>query len=146
MDERERACDEAVLSLGSEPQVYAEGILNVCKIYFESPLRCVSGVTGSDLKMRIQAILTGRVAGELNSPRELPFAVVAGIAAPALPVMVGMMNAPSIRAQSAVAPAGSGLDQTPVRSLRNSLTSWSFWLQCITRTARHRLRSLARAN
>ena len=70
VEERERACDEAVLSLGSEPQVYAEGILNVCKIYLESPLRCVSGVTGSDLKKRIQAILTGRVAGELNSRRE----------------------------------------------------------------------------
>ena len=99
VDERERACDEAVLSLGSEPQVYAEGILNVCKIYLESPLRCVSGVTGSDLKKRIQAILTGRVAGELNFAKRVALAV-AGVAALALPVVVGIMNAPAVRAQS----------------------------------------------
>jgi bla regulator protein BlaR1 len=36
--ERERACDEDVLRLGSEPHVYAEAILNVCKHYLESPL------------------------------------------------------------------------------------------------------------
>src|SRR5579864_1398465 len=52
VEERERACDEAVLAHGSEAQVYAEGILNVCKSYMGSPLRCMSGVTGSDLKKR----------------------------------------------------------------------------------------------
>ena len=103
VEERERACDEAVLSLGSEPQVYAEAILNVCKSYLESPLRCVSGVTGSDLKKRIQAILTGRVARELNFAKRVVLAV-AGTAALALPVIVGIMNAPAIRAQS---PAGT---------------------------------------
>jgi uncharacterized protein (TIGR03435 family) len=98
VDERERACDEAVLSLGNEPQVYAEGILNVCKIYLESPLRCVSGVTGSDLKKRIQAILTGRVAGNLTFAKRAALAVT-GIAALALPVIVGIMDAPPVRAQ-----------------------------------------------
>jgi beta-lactamase regulating signal transducer with metallopeptidase domain len=38
MDERERACDEEVLRKGSEPQVYAEGILKICELYMESPL------------------------------------------------------------------------------------------------------------
>jgi bla regulator protein blaR1 len=99
VDERERACDEAVLSLGNEPQIYAEGILNVCKIYVGSPLRYVSGVTGSDLKRRIQAILTERVAVELNFARRVALAV-AGIAVITLPVIVGIMNAPAIRAQS----------------------------------------------
>src|SRR5262249_11944182 len=46
VDERERACDEEVLRLGSEPQVYAEGILKVCKFYLESPLVCIAGITG----------------------------------------------------------------------------------------------------
>ena len=36
-EERERACDEAVLQAGSEGKIYAEGILNVCKFYIESP-------------------------------------------------------------------------------------------------------------
>src|SRR5438552_651971 len=35
VEERERACDEEVLRLGSEPRVYAEGIVNVCKLYRE---------------------------------------------------------------------------------------------------------------
>lgn len=99
VEERERACDESVLALGSEPQIYAEGILNVCKSYLESPLRCVSGVTGSDLKRRIRAILTGRIAGDLNFGRKVALGV-ASVAALVLPVLVGVIGAPSIRAQS----------------------------------------------
>src|SRR6266700_2472213 len=46
VEEREHACDEEVLRLGSEPRAYAEGILSICKLYVESPLMCVSGVSG----------------------------------------------------------------------------------------------------
>jgi bla regulator protein blaR1 len=46
IDERERACDEAVVQAGGEARVYAEGILNVCKFCVEAPLACVAGVTG----------------------------------------------------------------------------------------------------
>ncbi|MFZ0820814.1 MAG: M56 family metallopeptidase [Candidatus Acidiferrales bacterium] len=99
VEERERACDEAVLRLGSEPQVYAEGILNVCKSYLESPLRCVSGVTGSDLKKRIRAILTDPVAGDLNLARKTAL-IFAGMAALTVPIFAGLIGAPSIRAQS----------------------------------------------
>jgi hypothetical protein len=66
LEERERACDEEVLMQGAEPQVYAEGILNVCKFYVESPLACVAGVTGSNLKKRIEEIMTHRIARKLN--------------------------------------------------------------------------------
>lgn len=104
VDERERACDEEVLSLGSEPHVYAEAILNVCKLYVESPLVCVSGVTGSSLKKRIEAIMKNRIVLRLNFARKVALAV-AGIAALALPIAVGVMNAPLIRAQPATAPA-----------------------------------------
>lgn len=98
VEERERACDEAVLSLGSAPHDYAEGILNVCKSYLESPLSCVSGVTGSNLKKRIQAILAGRVAPDLNLAKKLAL-IAAGIAALAAPIVVGI-GAPAGRAQS----------------------------------------------
>src|SRR5580693_5261521 len=100
--ERERACDEEVLRLGNAPRVYAEGILNVCKLYVESPLTCVSGVTGSNLKIRIDAILTGRIAERLNLRKKFAL-TVAGVAAFALPIGVGMMNAPASRAQSVAA-------------------------------------------
>src|SRR5258708_23167465 len=70
VEERERACDEEVLRLGSEPRVYAEGILNVCKSYLSSPLACTSGVTGADLKRRIEAIVTNRAARNLDPIRK----------------------------------------------------------------------------
>jgi hypothetical protein len=46
--ERERAYDEEVLRLGCKPNVYAESVLMICKLYLSSPLARVSGVTGSD--------------------------------------------------------------------------------------------------
>ena len=99
--ERERACDESVMSVAGDPQVYAEAILNVCKLYIESPMRCVSGVTGSDLKRRIRAILTEHVGRDLNLAKKTALAVAAA-AAFAVPLVVGMVSGPSIRAQSQV--------------------------------------------
>jgi bla regulator protein blaR1 len=101
VEERERACDETVLSLGSKPRDYAEGILSICKIYFESPLRSFSGASGSDLRKRIQNILTGRIAGDLTLGNKALLALTAGLAF-AGPIIVGALNAPSILAQPAV--------------------------------------------
>src|SRR5215831_16412176 len=102
LEERERACDEEVLSLGGEPRVYAEGILNICKLYAESPLACVSGVTGSNLKKRIEVIMTNRLVFKLNIAKKTVLAV-AGISTLAVPIVIGILNAPHIRAQSAFA-------------------------------------------
>ncbi|HYI98050.1 MAG TPA: M56 and DUF3738 domain-containing protein [Bryobacteraceae bacterium] len=92
IDERERACDEEVLRSGNEPQVYAEGILNVCKFYLESPLPCASGVTGSDLKKRIEAIMTNRIAHRLTAARKVLLASAA-IASLAGPLVFGIIHA-----------------------------------------------------
>jgi uncharacterized protein (TIGR03435 family) len=91
VDERERACDEQVLRACGEPQVYAESILNVCKLYVESPLACVSGVSGSDLKKRVTAIMAGRIGARLTIVGKLGLALVAMviISAPLLAGMVG---------------------------------------------------------
>lgn len=99
MEERERACDEEVLRLGSDAKVYAEGILNICKLYVESPLACVSGVTGADLKKRIEAIMKNRARVRLDFIRKAVL-TLAGIAALALPIAVGIVNVPSARAQA----------------------------------------------
>ncbi len=104
VEERERACDEEVLSLGGEPRVYAEGILNVCKFYVGSPLACVSGVTGSNIKKRIELIMTNRISFRLNFAKKAALAA-AGITAVAAPIVIGMMHAPRVRAQAA--PAGT---------------------------------------
>ena len=100
VEERECACDEAVISGGNSPRDYAEAILGVCKLYVESPLACVSGVTGADLKKRIHSILAGNIADELKFAKKLGLAI-AGIAALGLPILVGAIGAPSINAQSA---------------------------------------------
>jgi len=97
--ERERACDEEVLRLGGEPHVYAAAILQICRHYLESPLACVPGISGADLKQRIEAILKGRVAGELQFAGKAALALAA-LAALATPVVVGMLHAPVVRAQS----------------------------------------------
>jgi bla regulator protein blaR1 len=98
IEERERACDESVLQSGSEAEVYAEGILNVCKFYVESPLGCASGVTGSDLKKRIVRIMTERLGDNLGSGRKLLLASIA-LAAVLGPVAFGLVKIPQASAQ-----------------------------------------------
>jgi bla regulator protein BlaR1 len=100
LEERELACDEEVLRTGCEPSDYVEGILKVCQLYVESPLPCVSGVTGADVKKRLRAILTGDIARELNGGKKLALAAI-GVAAIAAPLVIGVVNAPAIRAQEA---------------------------------------------
>jgi uncharacterized protein (TIGR03435 family) len=108
LDERERACDEEVLRLGSQPHVYAEGILSVCRLYVESPLACVSGVTGANLKRRIEQIMTQRAAGHLSSARKLLLGAAALLAV-AGPVLTGMMSGPRLSAQ----PSSTTIVATP---------------------------------
>jgi bla regulator protein BlaR1 len=54
-----------------------KGMLQVCKTYLESPLRCVSGVTGSDLRKLVHAILFGPIAADLHFTRKLLLAFAA---------------------------------------------------------------------
>ena len=126
VEERERACDEGVLTVGSEPRVYAEAILNVCKLYVESPLACVAGVTGANLKKRIEAIMTKRTSQRLNGVQKFLLAG-AGIAALAGPLVIGIGHVPVMRAQSpatweapaAVAPPVSQIE-TPAQAAREA--------------------------
>jgi uncharacterized protein (TIGR03435 family) len=99
MEERERACDEAVLQSGTEAQVYAESILNVCKFCVESPLACTSGVSGSDLKQRIVRIMAKQIARKLDFSRKLLLSI-AGIAVLALPVILGLAHTAQVHAQA----------------------------------------------
>lgn len=99
MEERERACDEEVLRNTAEPHVYAEGILNVCKFYLASQLQCVSGVTGSNLKRRIEEIMARPMVSNLSLGKRFLLAG-AGMVAIGMPVVIGILNAAAVRAQS----------------------------------------------
>ena len=101
VEERERACDEEVLRLGGEPQVYAEAILNVCKHYLESPIVCVSGITSSDLKKRIHNILAQHIGQNLTLSRKLLLAVGGSVAMIA-PIVIGSLSVQVSHAQSTI--------------------------------------------
>ena len=107
MEERERACDEEVLLMGSAPEVYAESILKICELCLESPLPCVSGVTGANLRKRIEEIMTNRVAVRLSLASQAVIAAGA-IAALGLPILAGIISTAGIRAQSPPPQSGPG--------------------------------------
>jgi uncharacterized protein (TIGR03435 family) len=104
VDERERACDEQVLRQGSEPQVYAEAILRVCKFYFEPPLVCVAGISGSNLKKRIEEIMLHHTPHQLRIAQKLLLAVLSAAVVVA-PIVFGFLNPARGRAQSLSASA-----------------------------------------
>ncbi|MGB8844191.1 MAG: M56 family metallopeptidase [Terracidiphilus sp.] len=89
IEERERACDEAVVRASGAAETYAEGILNVCRFYFESPAACVAGVTGADLKQRIVRIMTGQTARNLSLSRKLLLGACCAVAV-VVPVVAGL--------------------------------------------------------
>jgi bla regulator protein BlaR1 len=101
VEERERACDEEVLQLCKEPRIYAESILKVCQFCVESPMVCISGVTGSDLKKRIVRIMTEaeHVAGKLDFLRKF-LLYAAGLAVIAVPIAFGQVRACQAQARS----------------------------------------------
>src|SRR5262249_16655919 len=115
--ERERACDEAVVSMGNDRRVYAETILKACRTYLESPLTCVAGITGSDLRTRIARIVLGRPSDALTLSRKL---LVAALPAAALvaPIVIGFVDGPRLRAASASSKIRAGqIALTPTQAL-----------------------------
>jgi beta-lactamase regulating signal transducer with metallopeptidase domain len=102
VEERERACDEAVLELGSERHVYAESILKTCEFCMRSPLACAPGVTGADLRKRVAHIMTPRVIRKLNFSTKLLLAAAAVVVV-AIPLAVGLLRStpPQAGAQAA---------------------------------------------
>jgi uncharacterized protein (TIGR03435 family) len=102
IDERERACDEEVVALGKNRQIYAESILKVCEFCLGSPLPCVSGVTGADLKRRMVHIMNDRISLKLDFARKA-LLTLAAILAIAVPITFGLFTATPSRAQSQAA-------------------------------------------
>ncbi len=88
-----------MLQSGKEPQAYAEGILKVCEFYLESPLACISGVIGSNLKKRIQGIMKRHIGYKLTTAKKL---LLLGTCVLALgtPLLIGALTTQPGLAQS----------------------------------------------
>jgi len=96
IDERERACDEAVLSSGSDPQDYAEGLLEVCRQSVALRLACVAGVSGANLRARVEAIMRKEIGRPMTRGRRWSLALM--VAA----TVVGPIAGGALRAQSQI--------------------------------------------
>jgi uncharacterized protein (TIGR03435 family) len=92
VEERESACDEEVLQMCGQARAYAESILKVCEFCVESPLACVSGIAGADLRRRVADIIAGRVLTRMTWPKRLLIATTA-VCVVAAPVVLGQAKA-----------------------------------------------------
>lgn len=117
VEERERACDEGVLETGSAAEDYAESILHVCRFYVESPAVCTAGVTGADLKKRIVRIMTEGIAKNLDLSRKLLLGFAALIAVTA-PLVLGLMHAAGVSAESKAEEQAANLPKFDVASIK----------------------------
>jgi TonB family protein len=88
VEERERACDEAVVRAGHDGRTYAEAILNVCQRYVASTLKCAAGISGADLKRRVVEIARSKAMSELSLQKKVLLGTVA-VCAFGLPIVFG---------------------------------------------------------
>jgi bla regulator protein blaR1 len=114
IEERERACDEEVVAWGIERHIYAESILKVCEFCLGSPLVCVSGVTGADLKKRMVHIMSDRILHKLDFARKLLLGSAAVLAI-AAPIVVGLFHATPGQAQSEPAVTPQSFESVLIR-------------------------------
>jgi bla regulator protein blaR1 len=91
VEERERACDEAVVRAGHDRGTYAEGLLRVCELNGARSLPCASGAGGADLKARITSIMRRHVDTEPTPVRRLALAAAAALAL-LVPVLAGFVT------------------------------------------------------
>ena len=118
LNERERACDEAVIGQGTQPVDYAEGILRVCRMFVTAPNGHVAGVASMDLKRRIERIMTQGVGCRLNRVKKalLGFAALMTVGGP---IAIGLLHAPRASAQLRDA-SGAALPKFDFATIRPS--------------------------
>ena len=93
IDERERACDEAVLRAGNDPDEYVQGILTVCRFTLRAPVACVAGVSGAELRRRVESIVRMELGTRMTLRRRVAVALVAGVIL-GVPIVSGLVRTP----------------------------------------------------
>ncbi len=116
LEEREHACDEAAVQQASKPEIYAESLLTACRFCVESPVTCISGITGADLKARILRIMSNRVESRMSIHRKIVL-VAAAFTCVGVPVALGMFGVAQDHAETAQSSA-SALPKFDVASIK----------------------------
>jgi beta-lactamase regulating signal transducer with metallopeptidase domain len=115
--EREAACDEAVVDEGHERGVYAESILNACRLGVTGGFAAVAASTGGDLCERLSSIMSERRALPITGERfTLLFAIATLICA--APLAAGIAIG-AIREASGDSPAA-----LEIISMRPAAPGW----------------------
>ena len=125
IDERERAWDEDVLRLHGAPRTYAEGIIRVCERYVDARLACVAGVSGSDLKKRIEVIMRNQTAERLSTWKSA-LLLSAAAAIGAIPVVIGTFDSPRVQGQTQEQTRSAGDLAFEVTSIKPNTTGRGF--------------------
>ncbi len=99
LEERERACDEAVLDRGHDPGEYAAGILAVCRHCCATtrPTQAMSAVSG-DLTARIRHILNAAPPTAMGLVKSLALTACVAFSATA-PLLAGVVDGGAQRLQ-----------------------------------------------
>lgn len=100
--EREAACDETVLDDGHERALYAESILQVCRLSVKARFSGMAASTGGSLKQRMASIMSGELAPPIDHGR-FALLFVAALTACYGPIAAGVVEG-AIREASDVGP------------------------------------------
>ena len=97
--ERELACDEMVVRYSGSPEEYAAGILKVCRFHLGEAPAGACGISGLDLKRRVEAIMSFRLQmPDSRSPRTLVGVLISVMTI--LPLAGGFLGRPGLYAQT----------------------------------------------
>ena len=91
LEERERACDEAVLERGHDPADYAAGILAVCRHCAASQRPHAVAALGGDLVHRVRHILTHVPPASMGAIKAFSLTLCT-LAAGAVPLIAGVLD------------------------------------------------------
>ncbi len=113
--ERERACDEAVLAAGNDAEIYAGSILKVCRYFKQTAIACTSGVSGADLRRRVEEIMNSRNAFPVGRAKKLIISLsIAGSLFGM--VLFGALRGPVARAEASASAAPAPAQQATLLS------------------------------
>ena len=118
--ERERACDEIVVRSGVASRDYADTILKVCRFHLAGRAPGVSAVSSSNLKKRMEVIMS--LSRNKQAPR-IPRLVLAGLIGTMtiVPVTIGFLWVRTAKGQTA-----NAANQTSRQTVSGHATSCVF--------------------